>query len=592
MSNNYQWSLSHIYTSFEDPNLLTDFNALQACIDRFSKFKTATFYDSLPPKDLVEAYIEAENELGIYISKISCFASLSIATDAKNTTAQLWTDKIRKQGTQLTEPRVAFIYWLRDNAALLDELCEHSPIIAAHKFALKERIDASRHLMSQEEEALIASMIQTGSNAWEGLQNKITSLTMIPIALDGKIEHLPLSAIRNLAYKSDANIRKKAFEAELAAYPNFEDISASALNAIKGEVITLANFRGYDTPLQMSLDNYRMAPEILDALLGAIKEALPLFRKYLKGKAKALGHTGGLPFYDLFAPMGHSSRQLTIETCQEIVEDAFRSFSDELGNFAKNAFEQNWVDFEPRQGKRGGAFCTNIYGIKESRVLCNYQGSMNNIITVAHELGHGFHGHNIFSETHLNASYPMPLAETASTFCETIVKNKLMADASHEEQLLLTETAIQGYTQIIMDIYARYLFETAVFESRKDNSLSPEQLCQLMLNSQLEAYGDGLDESTRHPYMWLNKVHYYYASRNFYNFPYAFGLLFSMGLYAKFEQEGPQFTSKYNDMLRLTGKASIKEVGEFMNIDLSNIDFWKGSLAIMEREIEKFLSLI
>ena len=435
-------------------------------------------------------------------------------------------------------------------------------------------------------------MTQTGSAAWEGLQNKTTSLTLIPFVRNGQLEQLPLSAIRNLAFNSDADVRKKAYEAELAAYPKFIDISAAALNAIKGEVITLTGLKGFESPLQMALNHYRMAPEILTALLQAMEEAIPLFQKYLKGKAKALGHEGALPFYDLFAPMGHSKRQLTVETCQEIVESAFRGFSTELGDFAKTAFEQHWVDFEPRAGKRGGAFCRNIYGIRQSRFLCNYQGSMNNVITVAHELGHGFHGQNIFKESLLNASYPMPLAETASTFCETIVKNRLMADATPEEKLLLTETAIQGYTQIIVDIYARYLFETAVFEGRKAGSLSPEQLCELMLSSQKQAYGDGLDASTLHPYMWMNKVHYYYAANNFYNFPYAFGLLFAMGLYAKYETEGDGFAERYNDMLRLTGKATIQEVGNYMGIDLSDIDFWRGSLQIMTREIDTFLSLI
>lgn len=592
MNHDYQWSLDDLYLGFDDPKLQADYEQLLTLISQFQQFKEQSFYHSQTAQQVVESYIANENKLGQLISVISAFANLTQSTDAKNAAAQNWIDQIRQQSVKLTEPRVVFIYWLKEQAATLDELCKVSPIIEAHRFVLLERIEKSQHLLTQGEEALISAMAQTGSSAWEGLQNKTTSLTLIPIEINGKLEQLPLSAIRNLAYNADPAVRKRAFEAELAAYPKFEDISAAALNAIKGEVITLAELKGYDNPLQMSLNHYRMAPEILSALLTAMEEALPLFRKYLKGKAKALGHEGGLPFYDIFAPMGSSNRKLPVEACQELVEDAFRTFSDELGDFAKHAFDQHWVDFEPRAGKRGGAFCSNIYGIAQSRFLCNYQGSMNNVITVAHELGHGFHGLNVFKETLLNADYPMPLAETASTFCETIVKNKLMSEATPEEKLLLTETAIQGYTQIIVDIYSRYLFETAVFESRKDASLSPEQLCTLMADCQKKAYGDGIDEATSHPYMWMNKTHYYYASRNFYNFPYAFGLLFAMGLFAKFEAEGPAFTKRYNDMLRLTGKASIQEVGNFMGIDLCDIEFWKGSLSLMEREINTFLTLI
>ena len=592
MSTQYQWSLKQLYESFEDPRLEQDFKQFLNLIADFSKFGMADFYANATAQEVVETYINCENQLGEYVSKISSFAHLSQATDAKNNQAQQWTDRIRQNSTKLTEPRVAFIYWLKENSDQLETLCGASELIKAHRFALQERIEESLHLLSREEESLISSMVQTGSTAWEGLQNKVTSLTMIPIELDGETKELPLSAIRNLAFHKDSDVRKKAFEAELGAYPKFIDVSAAALNAIKGEVITLADKKGYDSPLHMSLEASRMDETILNALIGAMEEALPIFRKYLKGKAKALGHEGGLPFYDIFAPLGSSSRQLTIETCKEIVETSFRSFSTELGEFAKQAFDHNWVDFEPRQGKRGGAFCANIYGIKESRFLCNYQGSMNNIITVAHELGHGFHGHNVFQESLLNAGYPMPLAETASTFCETIVKNKLMSQATEEEQLMLIETSIQGYNQIIVDIYSRFLFEKAIFDKRKNSSLAPEEFCALMADCQKQAYGDGIDENTLHPYMWMNKVHYYYASRNYYNFPYAFGLLFAMGLYAKSEQEGPAFAKRYNDMLRLTGKASIKEVGEFMGIDLADIAFWKGSLSIMERDIEKFLSLI
>lgn len=588
----YQWSLDDLYLGFDDPKLAADLQQLIQDIDLFSHFKDTAYYGSHTPQSIIETYIEAENSLGERITRLSAFAGLTQSTDAKNPDAQSLLDQIRALGVQLTEPRVAFIYWLKEHAPELDALCAASELIAAHRFALEERIAESQHLLTQEEEALIAAMVQSGSAAWEGLQNKTTSLTMIPFESNGQVTHLPLSAIRNLAFNPDSETRKKAYEAELGAYPKFIDISAAALNAIKGEVITLSELKSFESPLKMALDHYRMAPEILSALLQAMEESMPLFRSYLKGKAKALGHEGALPFYDIFAPLGQSNRQLTVETCQEIVEGAFRGFSTELGDFAKRAFEQHWVDFEPRTGKRGGAFCRNIYGIRQSRFLCNYQGSMNNVITVAHELGHGFHGQNIFKESLLNASYPMPLAETASTFCETIVKNRLMADATPEEKLLLTETAIQGYTQIIVDIYARYLFETAVFEARKEGSLSPEQLCDLMINSQVQAYGDGLDTSTLHPYMWMNKVHYYYASNNFYNFPYAFGLLFAMGLYAKYEAEGDAFATRYNDMLRLTGKATIQDVGHFMGIDLSDIAFWRGSLQMMTREIDTFLSLI
>ena len=592
MSKSYQWSLDHLYTSFEDPNLKKDYETILLQAEQFSHFANDDFYKNTEPKLIIETYLNGENIIGEGITKISAFAALSQSTEAKNPHAQKWIDRMRQVGTSLTGPRVTFLYWLQDKREQLEKMETESELIKAHSFALRERIQNSCHLLSREEEALISAMVQTGSSPWEGLQNKTTSLMMIPISIEGEMKTLPLSSIRNLAYDPRPEVRRAAYQAELEAYPKYMDISAAALNAIKGEVITLAELKKYQDPLSMSLENSRMDPSILDTLLTAMEEALPMFRDYMKGKAKLLGHSGALPFYDIFAPVGSSDRRFHIEDCQMVVEEAFRSFSDELGDFAHLAFEESWVDFEPRQGKRGGAFCHSIYGIKESRILCNYQGSMNNIITVAHELGHGFHGRHIFKESLLNASYPMPLAETASTFCETIVKNKLMSEATPEEKLLLLETSIQGYNQIIVDIYARFLFEKAVFEDRKKASLSSEQLCQLMLEAQKTAYGDGIDHETLHPYMWMNKVHYYYASRNFYNFPYAFGLLFAMGLYAKAQTQGTAFASRYNEMLRMTGKMSVKDVGAFMDIDLTDIEFWRASLGIMKSDIDQFLDLI
>lgn len=592
MSEKYQWSLEALYPSFESEALAADFQALQATIKHFERFSIPDTYTAESPETLLVQFIEEENAFAALYSKLSAFANLSQSTEAKNPHAQLWLDKFRKEAAKMTEPRVSLSYWLKDHASEILPLLESHPTLKAHAFAIKERIENASYLLSQSEEALIAMLTQTGSSAWEGLQNKMTALCVIPFEQEDQTKQLPLSAIRNLAYHKDPAIRKAAFEAELSAYPAFIEVSSAALNAIKGEVLTISKLKGYGSPLEMSLQQSRMDQAILDALLGAMKNALPQFRRYLKAKAHYLGHKDALPFYDIFAPVGNSHQQFTVEACMDIVKTAFGGFSKDLENFAQTAFENRWVDFEPRAGKRGGAFCSNIYGIKESRFLCNFQGSMNNIITVAHELGHGYHGQQMFFETAMNASYPMPLAETASTFCETIVKQQLMAHATGEEKLLLLETSIQGYTQIIMDIYSRFLFESAIFEQREEGSLSGDAICKLMEKAQLEAYGDALDPQFTHPYMWMNKVHYYYAQRNFYNFPYAFGLLFAMGLYAKFLEEGPSFVDKYDQMLRLTGKASIYEVGQFMGIDLTQPSFWEASLHLMAQEIDQFINMI
>ncbi len=356
-------------------------------------------------------------------------------------------------------------------------------------------------------------------------------------------------------------------------------------------MITIAKKRGYTSPLEMTLVNSRMDQETLDAMMTAIKEYLPYFHKYLNKKANMLGYEKGLPFYDLFAPVGNVDLRYSFEEAKDFIVDNFSSFSQKLGDFANQAFDNQWIDAEPRAGKVGGAYCNNLHMIKESRIMANFSGSLNDVTTLAHELGHGYHGDCLNNETGLNSDYPMPIAETASIFCETIVTNAAIKDASDDEALVILETDIMGSNQTIVDIYSRYLFETELFNRRKEASLSVDELKEIMMNAQKEAYGDGLDHDCLHPYMWACKPHYYYFDANFYNFPYAFGLLFAKGLYAKYLEIGEAFIPKYDALLAATGKHNVKDVLAIMDIDAHDPEFWRSSLEIIKEDIEKFLAL-
>ena len=269
----------------------------------------------------------------------------------------------------------------------------------------------------------------------------------------------------------------------------------------------------------------------------------------------------------------------------------FRTFSDHLADYAKKAMDNSWIDVEPREGKVGGAFCAGLHFIGESRILLNYSGSFGDVVTMAHELGHGFHGECLKNEATLNSEYPMPIAETASTFCETIIKKAAIKEASKEEALAILEAEICDCTQVIVDIYSRFLFEKSVFEARKESSLTVEQIKELMLNAQREAYGDGLDPEYLHPYMWTWKPHYYDANYNYYNFPYAFGLLFAKGLYAEYINKGESFTSEYEKLLSITGKNKIADITKAVGIDIHNKTFWENSLKTIEEDIEEFIKL-
>ncbi len=585
-----KWSLKELYTGFDSKEFLDDFGSLDAKIGAYSNWANENLRSEDNPLEKIETFINYSISLSKSFSKLMSFSHLTNAVEAKNETSLQYLDKLAVKYTQLTKPNVQFKNFIK-NVENLDDLIQSSELLKEHDFFLKEIKKETQYLLSEKEEVLISKMQNTGSRAWANLQNMLASTLLVDINIDGEDKQLPLPVVRNLAHDKDPAIRKKAYEAELESYKKIEESSAANLNGIKGEVITTSELRGFESPLEETLFNSRMDKETLDAMLTAMREFLPAFHKYYRKKAELLGHENGLPFYDIFAPMGEVNRSFTYEEAMDYIIENFRTFSDKLADYTQNAYDKNWLDIEPREGKRGGAFCSNLHAIGESRILSNFNGSFSNMTTLAHELGHGYHGFNLKDETVLNAGYPMPIAETASIFCETIVVNAALKEASDEEALSILESSISDAGQVIVDIMSRYIFETELFERRKTHALSVNELKEIMLDAQKQAFGNGLDHNVLHPYMWVNKTHYYSAGRNFYNFPYAFGLLFSKGLYAEYLNSGEEFVSNYDDLLNATGKNNIVDVAKRMDIDVRDPEFFRNSLRLIEKDIEKFIEL-
>ncbi len=585
-----RWSLKELYESFEDVAFISDIQSLDVKIEEFVRWVNVSLAEEGDPSKVILRFIRYSEEITAYLSKLSQFASLMSATDARNEMALDYLNQLNMKSTALTQPSVAFQSYLKGLDSL-EEIISSSSELKEYSFYLEQIKLKSKYMLSEKEEVAIAKMTMTGSTAWSNLQNKLSSTLMVDVVLNDEKKSLPLPAVRNLAYSEDKEKRLAGYLAEMEAYKKIEESSAAALNGIKGEVVTICDLRGFESPLEETLIKSRMDKETLDAMLTAMKEYLPVFRKYLRRKAELLGYTNGLPFYDLFAPIGEVNMTYTYPQAMDFIIGQFRTFSDRLADFTQHAYDHAWLDVEPREGKRGGAFCANLHGIKESRILSNFSGSFSNMTTLAHELGHAYHGANLIDESVLNSRYPMPIAETASIFCETIVVNAALKSASKEEQLAILESSISDATQVIVDIYSRFLFESALFDQRKNSVISVSKLKELMINAQKEAYGDGLDPVFLHPYMWINKPHYYSAGLNFYNFPYAFGLLFSKGLYAEYLKSGYEFVEQYDTLLNATGKELIADVALRMNVDVRDPQFFRNSLALIEKDIEQFIEL-
>jgi len=584
-----KWNLDALYTSFDSKEFQEDRKKLLKMIDELESFVKQAIENNLDTVKFISTYLNIREKSSSLHFKLSAFSELSLSVETSNTIALKNKEQLEALNSKFKGADVSFQKWLT-KIKNIEELSNKSDIIKEHIFFLKELQESAKHLLSEQEEILIAKMKETGSNAWSTLWNSLTAEHLVEIEINGKKEKLPLAKVRNMYYDSNPKIRKSAYKSEIASYKTIEKTASACLNGVKGEVLTLISLKKYDSVLDKTLKDARMDKETLDAMITAMKEHLNSFRKFYKRKAKLLGHKK-LPFYDIFAPIGSIKMRFSFEEAMDFIVENFGTFSKKLSNFAKNAFENNWIDSEPKEGKVGGAFCENLHPIKESRVLTNFEGSFSDVSTVAHELGHAYHGFCLKEETFLNSDYPMPLAETASIFCETIIGNAALKKATKEEKIVILENEISSAGQVIVDILSRFIFESSLFEERKKGSVSVDKLKELMINAQKEAYGDGLDEEILHPYMWLNKPHYYFADYNFYNFPYAFGLLFAKGLYALYLKEGDAFVEKYDKMLALTGKETIKNVVKTMEIDVSSINFWNSSLKIIEKDIEEFLKL-
>ncbi|MBR2972164.1 MAG: M3 family oligoendopeptidase [Clostridia bacterium] len=581
-----KWNLDILYTGFDTESYQNDLKRLDVLIPELTSL--ADTCKNKSAAEFLTEYIRVNEELSELIEKLAIYANLRYSANTRDTEAASMLGRIM-QSVSATAAPSAKIEKAISEIEDLDEIIRSTPYLKEFEYMLTNVKRDSRYLLSDKEETVFAKMSLSGASAWSDLQSSLTS--GVKVKYEG--EDITLSAVRNLAYSPDADVRRKAFEAEIACYDSIKEAVAFALNSIKLQVLTECELRGYESPLAKSLYQSRMKKETLDALLGAMQEYLPAFRKYMKAKAKALGHNGSLPFYDLFAPMGKSDKTYSVDDAKNYLLNIFAKFDTELHDMVKCAFENGWIDFFPRDGKVGGAFDCGVPSAKESRVLTNFDGSFSDVVTLAHELGHSFHDRQVFSHSILNQGYSMPVAETASTFNEVLVMETAIANAADkDEKLALIESQLMDACQIIVDIYSRFLFEASVFENRPMEFMSADRMCELMLDAQKKAYGDGLDENKLHPFMWLCKGHYYSGGLSFYNYPYAFGGLFARGLYAKYKAEGTPFVATYKKMLNATSVMDVEECARIAGVDLTDKEFWRAGLQSIADRIDEFCELV
>ena len=581
---NELWNLEPMYQGFEDPAFAADMETLEKLVEGYNAF-CATLAERTPPEGLTQG-IEWKEKISEIANKLAEYASLRQSANTRDTQAGSRLGQVMQLLSATAGADATWAQWVTEMEGLMD-LVRSDASLKDYEFLFAGMLRARPHRLGAQAEEVAAKLSLSGGDAWADLQGYLTST--VPVSYNGTTTNL--SAIRNLAYDPDPAVRKTAYEAELACYDRIKDSVAFALNSIKMETISDCQLRGYASPLDRTLVHSDMKRETLDAMLGAMDEYLPKFWQYLKTKGKALGHENGLPWYDLFAPMGASDKKYTTQEAKELLVKLFSTFDGELAAMVERAFDEAWIDFYPRDGKAGGAFCAGIECLGESRILTNFDGMFGDVVTLAHELGHAFHNHCIRDHRILNRDYSMPIAETASTFNECVVMAAAIEAAqTKEEKLALIESQLQDATQIICDIYSRFRFERSVIENRPSQFMNADDLCALMTKAQEESYGDGLDPNFRHPYMWICKGHYY--GPTYYNFPYAFGGLFARGLYAQYQQEGQAFVPKYKRLLHTTPVATAEDIAKVADIDLTQKAFWESALQTIADQIDLFCQLV
>ncbi len=596
-----RWDLSNVYPALDSEQFMKAFADLNVQIDAIDAYIVDHKISRAPVnkaetatggvKFAIDEYLALTNAaLRLYLT-LHAYVGSYVSTDSYNTVAKRLQSELEMVGVKLQKQEVFFKGWIGSIASLLPQALAQAGVAQAHGFYLRETAEQSRFLMTDAEESLAADLELSGSNAWGKLQGTVCSQISVDFELEGKKQKLPITALQNLNTHYDPEIRRRAYEAELAAWEVVREPLAAALNGVKGSVNTLEKRRGRIDALHASLDASRIDRDTLNTMMATMQESFPIFRRYLLAKAKLLGGDK-LPWWDLFAPVGKSERRYSWAETEKLLVTQFRTFSARLAMLAQKAFDNHWIDAEPRNGKRGGGFCMGVPGVEESRILCNFDGSLEQVSTVAHELGHAFHNECQVGKTIVQRITPMTLAETASIMNETIISNAVLSEAANrEEELAILETSLTGATQLVVDITSRFLFEKEVFERRVNSELSADDFCEIMLRCQKATYGEALDERFLHKYMWAWKGHYYIPSFSFYNYPYAFGLLFGTGLYSIYKERGRPFVKDYEALLASTGEATPMKLAQRFEIDLRKPGFWRSSLKVIEENVQRYVRL-
>lgn len=565
-----RWNIDSMYLGIDTEEFILDLKAAEKLAADIISFSNRDLKDSDNIIEKLKRWIDINEKFSIIYNKLYSYVSFRSSIDVRDKKVSDKVVELEGILGSLSPANTLFSEFIRDNGNVLI-LCKNHSELKNYEFYFQKILEKSKYRLSPVEEKIMSVMSITGSKAWERLQSIISS-----------------EFVEKAQLLDDKKLKREQYLVELNRYSSYETISSFALNSLKGEVISSCKLRKYKSVLDKTLIECHMDKEILSSMMESIEEYLPRLREYYKIKAEVMGYSNGLPYYERETPIFSNTSTYSFEKARDLILESFSTFSSKMYEYAKAVFDNNWIDYISTAGKKTGATCDGIYAIKESRIRMNYRGTLSDVNVLAHELGHGYHNFNLFNEKILNYSYDLPIAETASKFSECIFKNSLRKIMDDEEKIYLNDFILSGFINTILDIQSRFYFEDMFFEVRNQRELDADEIKDLMIKAQKKSYGDALDEELLHPYMWMNKPHYYFPERNYYNFPYTFGALLSIGMYQKYEENPKKFLKNYDLFLQSTGREYVYNLCKILDIDVKSKLFWENSLDYISNLLEEF----
>ncbi|WP_088036731.1 M3 family oligoendopeptidase [Evansella clarkii] len=529
-------------------------------------------------------------EMGKKVREAGAFVSCLSAQDVKDEGAKLLTGRVKQLSSSYSSVMTSIDEQL---LSFNDEQWEQFTSQKEMKeivYNLNERRSMAEEKLSGDKEKLIQALSVDGYHAWGDFYNTIVGRMTVEIEEDGEIKQLSAGQAANKMNSKSSEMRKHAFKQYEKAWAQEAELFANTLNHLAGFRLQTYEARGWEDVLKEPLEINRMEKETLNVMWETITRNKPDFVDYMNRKAELLGEER-LDMVDIGAPLSENVEEVSYDEAADMIIEQFNSFSPKMAEFTKMAFEDRWIEAESRAGKRPGGFCTTFPLNEQSRIFMTYDGTASNVATLAHELGHAYHQYVMNDLPPMSQRYAMNVAETASTFAEMIVADATVKSAQTDEaKIQLLDDKLNRSIAFFMNIHARFLFETRFYEERKKGLVSVHRLNELMFEAQKEAYCDSLGSYS--PHFWASKLHFHITGVPFYNFPYTFGYLFSMGIYAQAAKEGAGFEEKYIALLRDTGRMKVEDLAKkHLNVDLTKPDFWQDAIDLIKEDLKTFMEL-